>query len=247
MHWQLRRSTSKCPQLWRPRLHIIRWRAAAREHHIKINYWYIITTLVHLLRICAAQGYHSCWELSPNLVSCLFSRTVHASTSACVKYYMYGIIYWCGGVSVLLLLLYGTCFNQYVVVVVVVLVVYLTACGVHKNIIISMHAWDRGRAWIRTTSKVTILLLGLINNWYRSNNQLGEGLCEVSAILLCVVWWISLSIVCCLDNRMSACTVLILVEQGPCWLYVARPPLVLSRYTNCRDGMVVAVIVSSLT
>ena len=80
---------------------------------------------------------------------------------------MYGIIYWCGGVSVLLLLLYGTCFNQYVVVVVVlvvVLVVYLTACGVHKNIIISMHAWDRGRAWIRTTSKVTILLLGLINN-----------------------------------------------------------------------------------
>ena len=189
MHWQLRRSTSKCPQLWRPRLHIIRWRAAAREHHIKINYWYIITTLVHLLRICAAQGYHRCWELSPNLVSCLFSRTVHASTSACVKYYMYGIIYWCGGVSVLLLLLYGTCFNQYVVVVVVV---YLTACGVHKNIIISMHAWDRGRAWIRTTSKVTILLLGLINNWYRSNNQLGEGLCEVSAILLCVVWWISL-------------------------------------------------------
>ena len=106
----------------------------------------------------------------------------------------------------------------------------------------SYHARDRGRPWIRTTSKVTILLLGLINNWYRSNNQLGEGLCEVSAILLCVVWWISLSIVCCLDTRMSACTVLILVEQGPCWLYVARPPLVLSRYTNCRDGMVVAVL-----
>ena len=177
MHWQLRRSTSKCPQLWRPRLHIIRWRAAAREHHIKINYWYIITTLVHL---------------NTNLCSTRLSSLLRADEVACIDIRVCEILHvrdylLVRGVSVLLLLLYGTCFNQYVVVV-----VYLTACGVHKNIIISMHAWDRGRAWIRTTCKVRILLLGLINNWYRSNNQLGEGLCEVSAILLCVVWWISL-------------------------------------------------------
>ena len=39
---------------------------------------------------------------------------------------------------------------------VVVVVVYLAACGVH-NIIISMHAGDRGRAWIRMTSKDFII------------------------------------------------------------------------------------------
>ena len=38
----------------------------------------------------------------------------------------------------------------------VVVVVYLAACGVH-NIIISIHAGDRGRAWIRMTSKDFII------------------------------------------------------------------------------------------
>ena len=43
-------------------------------------------------------------------------------------------------------------------VVVVYLVEYLAACGAHN--IISMHAGDRGRAWIRTTSKDFIIIIG---------------------------------------------------------------------------------------
>ena len=80
---------------------------------------------------------------------CHCSRTVHAPSINMQSSSLRGLLVW-GNIVIVVVALPS------LIPVVVVVVVYLTACRVH-NIIISMHAGDRGRARILMTSKDFII------------------------------------------------------------------------------------------